>query len=65
MTRPKPKRITPPHEDPNDPEYISPAEERRLRRELLRRVDHLFEVAAKKGYGPLPANPDAPCGKPL
>ena len=55
MTRPKPKKppvVLPPHKDPASPDYISPHEERRLRRLLLRRVDHLFEIAAIKGYGP-------------
>ena len=54
ITRPKPKRIKPPHVDPTSPDYISPREERRLRRELLRRVDRLFDVAEAKGYGPAP-----------
>ena len=52
MTRPKPKRITPPHQDPASPDYISPREERRLRRELFRRVEALAKVAEAKGYGP-------------
>jgi len=52
MTRPNPKRITPPHADPASPDYISPREERRLRRELMRRVERLFEIADLKGYGP-------------
>ena len=55
MTRPKPKKPPvplQPHQDPAHPDYISPAEERRLRRELFRRADKLFEVAAIKGYGP-------------
>lgn len=31
---------------------IDDAEEQRLRTELFARVDHLFEVAEQKGYGP-------------
>ena len=33
-------------------EVIDDAEEQRLRAELFARVDHLFEVAEQKGYGP-------------
>lgn len=54
ITRPKPKRITPSHADPASPDHITPHEERRLRRALLRRIDKLFEVAEAKGYGPAP-----------
>ena len=55
MTRPKPKKppvVLPPHKDPASPDYISPHEERRLRRLLLRRVEALSKVAEAKGYGP-------------
>ncbi|WP_312127525.1 hypothetical protein [Brevundimonas sp.] len=55
MTRPKPKKppaILPPERDPDHPDYISPHEERRLRRELFRRVEALSKVAEAKGYGP-------------
>ena len=61
MTRPKPKKppvALAPHTDPSHPEYISPREEHRLRRELLQRIDHLFIIADAKGYGPLPSSPD-------
>ena len=66
ITRPKPKKppvTLQPHQDPTHPDYISPAEERRLRRELFRRVEYLFEVAAIKGYGPVPPRTDRK-GKP-
>ena len=55
MTRPKPKKppkVLQPHKDPTSAEYISPAEERRLRRELMRRTEYLFRVADLRGYGP-------------
>ena len=55
MTRPKPKKppvILQPYDDPTHPDYISPHQERRMRRELFRRVERYFEIAALKGYGP-------------
>lgn len=55
MTRPKPKkpsRALAPHQDPTSPDYISPHEERRLRRLLMRRVEKLSRIAELKGYGP-------------
>lgn len=63
MTRPKPKKLPvalAPHTDPSHPEYISPREERRLRRELLQRIDHLFIIADAKGYGPQKSPPSSP-----
>ena len=55
MPRPKPKKTRKPLapcENPASPDYISPAEERRLRRLLMRRVEQLSKVAEEKGYGP-------------
>ena len=63
MTRPKPKKppkTLAPWDDPASPNYISPREERRLRRELFRRAELLFAIADAKGYGPPKSPPSSP-----
>ena len=63
MTRPKPKKLPKtlaPWEDPASPDYISPREDRRMRRELFRRVELLFAIADAKGYAPPKSPPSSP-----
>lgn len=51
MAQPRPRRQPreiAPLDDPGHPDYMHPAEERRLRLELLRRIDHLCGIKARK-----------------
>jgi len=49
MTRPRPPRAAAPPPSPDDDDRpLHPAEERRLRRELASRIDHLCAIAERR-----------------
>jgi hypothetical protein len=48
MTRPRPPRAAAPPPVPDDDRPLHPAEERRLRRELASRIDHLWAIAERR-----------------